>query len=245
MQSGHFFNPRRMIAITFSLPDESRDFVSALHVTKRVGRSVGSSIRGTLAEVPVVVWHIGVGRERAAREAARLLAGAKPDLVICAGYGGALAAGMPLGEVVIDTRGAKLEQRFNARAGKLFTAAHVAESVEEKRRLGAETGALAVDMETAVVAEIFEPAGIPVIGVRAISDRLEDAVPVPMDYWFDLEGQRPRVLALLGFLARNPARIAPFARFVRGLAPARAALAKTLAEMVSVLGPAPSPSMPV
>ncbi len=108
---------------------------------------------------PLVVWHIGVGRERAAREAARLLADAKPELVICAGYGGALAAGMPLGEIVIDARGANLETPLHARAGKIFTAAHVAESVEEKRRLGEETGALAVDMETAVVAEVFERGG--------------------------------------------------------------------------------------
>ncbi|HEV7402124.1 MAG TPA: hypothetical protein VGO11_04325 [Chthoniobacteraceae bacterium] len=225
-----------MIAITFSLPDESRDFLRMVHATERVGNGVGSMIRGTLAEVPVVVWHIGVGRERAGREAARLLAVAKPGLVICAGYGGALVAGMPLGEIIIDARGAQLERPSNTRAGRIFTAASVAESVEEKRRLGEENGALAVDMETAVVAEVFEPAGIPVIGVRAISDRMEDAVPVPMECWFDLERQRPRVLALLGFLARRPRRIAPFARFVRGLAPARAALAKTLAEMVSQLG---------
>jgi crotonobetainyl-CoA:carnitine CoA-transferase CaiB-like acyl-CoA transferase len=111
----------------------------------------------------------------------------------------------------------------------------VAESVAEKRRLGQETRALAVDMETAVVAEVFEPAGIPVIGVRAISDRMEDAVPVPMDSWFDLDRQRPRVLALLGFLARYPGRIAPFARFVRGLVPARAALARTLTDLISGL----------
>jgi hypothetical protein len=135
-----------------------------------------------------------------------------------------------------------VDERVGARRGRIFTAAHVAESVEEKQRLGRDSGALAVDMETATVAEVFEPAGVPVIGVRAISDRMEDAVPVPMDYWFDLARQRPRVLALLGFLARNPGRIGPFARFVRGLAPARAALAKTLAEMVPALHPASPPN---
>jgi adenosylhomocysteine nucleosidase len=225
-----------MIAITFSLPDESRDFLRMVQVTERVGSGVGSMIRGTLGEVPVVVWHIGVGRDRAAREAARLLEDVKPALVICAGYGGALVPTMRLGEIVLDARGSNLARSFNARPGNIFSAANVAESVEEKRSLGQQTGALAVDMETAVVAEIFEHAGIPVIGIRAISDRMEDAVPVPMEYWFDLDRQRPRVLALLGFLARHPMRIAPFARFVRGLAPARASLAKTLTAMVSDLG---------
>jgi nucleoside phosphorylase len=162
-----------------------------------------------------------------------LLACVKPELVICAGYGGALLAGMQLGEIVLDARGAKIGDVSKARKGKIFTGARVAESVEEKRRLGEQTGAFAVDMETAVIAELFERAGVPVIGVRAISDRMEDAVPVPMDYWFDLARQRPRVLALVGFLARHPSRIAPFARFVRGLAPARAALAKTLAIMLT------------
>src|SRR5207302_1312864 len=102
--------------------------------TGRSGKGVGSSIRGTLRNVPVIVWHIGVGRERAACEAARLLEKVKPALVICAGYGGALVAAMPLGEIVIDTRGAKMAARINAREGKIFTATNVAESVAEKQR---------------------------------------------------------------------------------------------------------------
>lgn len=225
-----------MIAITFSLTDESRDFERMIRIEERAGVGVGSAIRGTLDGVPVIVWHIGVGTERARREAARLLAEVKPEIVICAGYGGALAAGMQLGEIVLDPRGTPFGGAFQVREGKIFTAAHLAETVEEKQRLGVETGALAVDMETAVVAEVFESASIPVLGIRAISDRMEDDVPVPMECLFDLERQQPRILGLLGFLLRNPKRIVPFARFVRNLAPARGALEKTLAEMVSRLG---------
>lgn len=225
-----------MIAITFSLPDESEKFRRSLQVSARAGTGVGSAIRGALDGVPVIVWHIGVGAERARREAARLLAEAKPEIVLCAGYGGALVPGMQLGEIVLDTRGTLLGGAFQARTGRIFTAAHLAETTEEKRRLGVESGALAVDMETALVADIFEPAGIPVLGIRAISDRLEDDVPVPMECLFDLERQRPRIWGLLGFLMRNPRRIVPFACFVRNLDPARGALEKTLAEMVSRLG---------
>src|SRR4051812_27035776 len=108
-----------MLAITFSLPDESREFVQLLQVEESVGSGVGSSIRGTLAGVPLIVWHIGVGRERARLEAAQLLAVVKPETVICAGYGGALSPDLRLGEIVVDHRGATLEGTYEGRAGKI------------------------------------------------------------------------------------------------------------------------------
>jgi hypothetical protein len=70
------------------------------------------------------------------------------------------------------------------------------------------------------------------VAVRAISDAVDFALPVPLEEWFDLAKQRPRVSRLLWFLARHPRRIAPFAGFVRGLPKARRALAEALVAVI-------------
>jgi len=60
---------------------------------------------------------------------------------------------------------------------------------------------------------------------------------VPFADWFDIQRQRPGVFRLLKYLASHPGRIAPFARFVRGLAPARATLAEFLVGFLETLNP--------
>ena len=68
--------------------------------------------------------------------------------------------------------------------------------------------------------------------MRAISDAASQPLPVPFEDWFDLERQRPRVVALIGYLARQPSKIRPFARFVRGLPAARLALTDFLVDLL-------------
>ena len=97
-----------------------------------------------------------------------------------------------------------------------------------KAALSSSSGALAVDMETAAVAEACHAAGVPMLAVRAISDTAATSLPVPFDDWFDLHQQRPRHWGLIKYLLRHPACIPPFAKFVRGLGPARRALADFL-----------------
>jgi hypothetical protein len=87
-------------------------------------------------------------------------------------------------------------------------------------------------MESAAGARVCAEAGVPFVAVRAISDPVDFALPVPLEEWFDLGMQKPRVARLLWFLARYPTRIAPFAGFVRGLPKARRALAEALEAVI-------------
>jgi adenosylhomocysteine nucleosidase len=103
----------------------------------------------------------------------------------------------------------------------------------EKAVLAQSTGALGVDMETATVAAACEKTGVPLLSVRAISDSALEPLPVPFAHWFDLEAQRPRVFALLKYLATHPTQIAPFSRFVRGLTPARQAFTRFLTTFIA------------
>jgi len=164
-------------------------------------------------------------------------------MLICTGFAGGLDPHVRAGDLVVADNFSTPELSGLARAlagerphhffGPLVTRQDPVEAVEAKAALAAESGALAVDMETAPVAEACLRAAVPLLAVRAISDGAETALPVPFAHWFDRERQRPRPWALVKYLARNPGQIAPFAHFVRGLSPAREALADFLVQFLS------------
>ena len=226
-----------MYAVTFALPDESREFRKLL--TKGKGQHARNAAIeiGTLHEVEVAVAHIGVGAVAAEKGIAALLEQIRPELLICAGYGGALDPALRIGDLVLDLRhsGAQMQPLNHAQHGAIHTARDAAETVEDKRVLHSRTGAHVVDMETAIVAAACSAAGVPVLALRVVSDEAGQPLPVPMPHWFDLEAQRPRPFALVRYLLAHPQAIAPFARFVAGLSGARTRLAAGLSELIADL----------
>jgi nucleoside phosphorylase len=216
------------IAVTFALPQESRDFRQLL------GRRRSEGIR---------VEHFGVGPVISAERIGRLLAAEKPPLLVCAGFAGGLDPRLAIGDLVVAENLSTPEVLGRARAGtnalpprtfgSIVSRATPVESVAEKAALFRETSALAVDMESEAVAAACRAAGVPLLVVRVISDPADLPLPVPFADWFDLQRQQPRVLGLLKYLALHPNHIGPFANFVRGLAPARHALAEFLTSFVS------------
>jgi adenosylhomocysteine nucleosidase len=219
-----------MILIVFALPEESQDFRRRLQAATARGQGANLLVRGTLEGRDVVVAHTGMGATAAAARLPGLLREWKPALVIGAGFAGGLRAELQIGDVVADLRGQAITLPAGVRTGALAAAGTVLETAAAKAAFAQETGALAVDMESAAGAAACAAAETPFVVIRAISDRVDDPLPVPTAHWFDLARQRPRPGALLWFLARHPGRILPFARFVVGLRQPRAALAKTLAE---------------
>jgi adenosylhomocysteine nucleosidase len=160
-------------------------------------------------------------------------------MLICAGFAGGLDTRVRVGDLVVADNFSAPELRARAQAltgekphrffGSLVTRETPVETTADKAALALETGAMAVDMETAAVAEACRLAGVPLLAVRAISDGVTTPLPVPFGQWFDLGRQRPRPWALLKYLLRHPESIGPFTHFVRGLSPARRAMADFLA----------------
>ncbi len=212
-----------MIAVTFALPQESQDF------------------RHPPGE-EVLIVHTGVGPASAAASLAALLAAQRPRLLISTGFAGGLDPRLATGDLLIATNFSTPALVAKSRAllagdphaffGALTSQPQVAASVAEKSALAATTGALGVDMETASIAAACTRAGVPLLAVRAISDSAREPLPVPFAEWFDLAAQRPRPLALVRWLARHPAQIIPFARFVRGLTPARRAFTRFVSAII-------------
>jgi adenosylhomocysteine nucleosidase len=109
----------------------------------------------------------------------------------------------------------------------------VLETPEAKAEYARETGALAVDMESATVAAFFREKGVPFLALRAISDAASEPLPVPSSVWFDPREQRPRPWALIRFLLRHPRRIGPFVRFVLTIGRARRTLTAALLDLLA------------
>ncbi len=126
------------------------------------------------AAVPGAVVVVGgVGAENSRRAAQQLLLLHPLTALISVGYAGALSPDLGVGDVVVDTTVAEWQQRARAAGatlGGVTTAASVITSRAERAALAASTGAVAVDMESAAIAEVARVAGLPFASVKAVTD---------------------------------------------------------------------------
>ncbi len=236
--------------VTFALPNESRLFVKTLAVdAATVPRGAAPLLPtwvGRLGERSLAVLHTGVGDTPAGRMPlqAMLATAGGVRWVISAGYAGGLSPDLRVGDLVLGKNHSDpgllnaarlLLENESPRVGSLFTRSTAVETAAGKTALHAATGALAVDMETAWIAAACAAARVPLLSLRVISDAAAQSFPVPGRILFDAVRQRPRYLALPLWLLIHPARIAPFAAFVRGLTPARARLTRALGRLVAHL----------
>jgi adenosylhomocysteine nucleosidase len=140
----------------------------------------------------------GVPASRSLNEQTRLVSSlAPPDLVLTCGFAGGLNPDLKLGEVVFEisrSRGdetqikKKLETPYvvsceklvaaGAKPAKFFCADRIATTVAEKKKLREETGADAVEMESAAIHAVCAQRGIPCVTVRVISDAANEELPL-------------------------------------------------------------------
>jgi adenosylhomocysteine nucleosidase len=83
-----------------------------------------------------------------------------------------------------------------------------------KAALAYETGAVAVDMESAAVARVARAAGLPFLVVRAVGDPARRRLPAAALAALGADG-RLRPFAVLAALARNPAEFRPLLQVAR------------------------------
>jgi hypothetical protein len=127
------------------------------------------------------------------------------DVVISAGACGALAPGLAAGElvvpeVVVDAAGRRwptTSLRRVAAAGTLLTVAEVVETSAQKSRLWLETGARAVDMESAHI--------LGWAAARGVSDGAERGVPAALAASVRDDGRVRPLRAVTAALARGAA----------------------------------------
>jgi adenosylhomocysteine nucleosidase len=150
--------------------------------------------------------------------------------VILAGFAGALDPALKVGDVVLDWRGGPAPQPGSFRTGRIHSANAIVATAADKAALFARTGAAAVEMEGDAVRRLLAETGIPFIGLRAITDAADEELDPALLGLVDSFG-RPKPLALAGFIARHPRRIAS----LRRLGAAVRLAGRRLSEAISVL----------
>jgi adenosylhomocysteine nucleosidase len=217
--------------------------------------------RGRLGGVEVAGIATGIGIERA-RQAARRAFEKIPEakLAISTGVAGALSEGLAAGDLIVadrlvlsaEGRGdsaaqvlsidrgelERLQESLRAAAipfstGAMLTSARALTTVADKRGAKAATGAVAVDMESAAIADEARIRGVPFVCVRAILDTAdEDVIGAELP---DEDGNVAPLRAA-GFLIRNPGAIVKLSRLGRNLGIAAKSLADAIEAVVRHLG---------
>ncbi|MCU0887066.1 MAG: nucleoside phosphorylase [Rubritepida sp.] len=118
---------------------------------------------------------------------------------------------------------ARLQAASGARPGVLAASARLVASPAEKRALHAATRALAVDMESGVVARHAAAQGLPFAVLRAVADGPEEALPRAAADALTPSGE-PALGRVLAALARRPWELPALLRLGRASARAHAAL---------------------
>jgi adenosylhomocysteine nucleosidase len=133
------------------------------------------------AKSDVSILLTGIGRQNAEKSLREFLATNSPKLVLTCGFAGGLNPELKLGEVIFETSDEKLHSRLLAVGAlpvKIFCADRIATTVAEKKKLRAETGADAVEMESAAIHAVCRERKIPCATVRVISDTASEDLPL-------------------------------------------------------------------
>jgi len=161
-----------IILICFALKEEAAPF---------------RKIAAEKSDVSILV--VGIGRQNAEKSVRKFLAeaaGALPELVFTCGFAGGLNPDLKIGDIVFEspepsTSNPQLLTRLTAagaKPAKFFCADRIATTVAEKNTLRAETGADAVEMESAAIHAVCRERGIPCATVRVISDTADEDLPL-------------------------------------------------------------------
>ena len=148
----------------------------------------------------------GIGRKNAEKSVREFLATNSPELVLTCGFAGGLNPDLKLGEVVFeltdrrgefhepqtekkirDSQSSSLREKLlatGAKPTKFFCADRITTTVAEKKKLCAETGADAVEMESEAIHAVCRERGIPCPTVRVISDTANEGLPLDFNRLF-------------------------------------------------------------
>ena len=184
-----------------------------------------------LREDRALIQYAGL-RSGAAQHAARALIERGATALMSFGLAGGLDPAAPPGTAIITGHtvwATRLRDGFPfARTAALAHADTVLTTPAAKAALFAATGATAVDMESAGVAEIANVLGLPFVAVRVIADSAHDNIPSIAIAAATADGH-VRMLASIAGALRHPSQIPDLIRLGRRTAIATAVL-RRLAE---------------
>jgi nucleoside phosphorylase len=211
-----------MVLVTFALAEEGRVFRNRLkNQQKRDG-----VVCGLVAGIEVGICRLGIrASERTRFEAA--ICKFEPSWVLSSGFAGSTRSLVMPGDFVLSENFSDPELVTKLKgthlidaSGKFLFVSEVA-GPQTKLRLNRLGDSVAVDMESAIIADICRSTGTPIVTVRMISDALSEHIPRiflgvrtmrPAD-WIEAAKFSSRMLRLTGKLAL---RLEGLLRFLHG-----------------------------
>lgn len=220
------------------MPSEHAPLVRRLGLSRAPDDPTGLH-RGTHAGVTVVVDRTGIGTDGARRTTRRLLDTEPVEHVMVVGIAGGIGAtrvgDLVVPEVVVDHATGR-EYRASPlgahpAAGTIVTSDELLVDPVVIGRL-VDDGAIALDMETAAVAEVCEARGVPWSAVRVISDLATDHVDDSIMQLTNPDGT-PNPTAALRYVLTKPWHVPRLAKLAKGATAAARRAADAAAEALA------------
>lgn len=209
------------VGIVFALGIEAGGFLDRLSGRILVKGSGFVLHEAGLHGRAVAVLISGAGQEAARRGTEALIAGHRPKFIISSGFAGGLHGDLAkydilMADSVIGAGGERLsidlrmDRETAARSrglhlGPLLTTDRLIRTTEEKRVLGTQHGAVAVDMESLAVAEVCSREKFRCLAVRVISDTVDEELPGDVERLLKQKSAAGRAGAALRAITRRPA----------------------------------------
>ena len=239
------------LGLVFALKIEAAALVDRLErviTTKGHGFSV---CQGGFAGRNVAAVVSGPGRKAAAKATEALITGHRPHWILSTGFAGALDPRLRRHHILmvdhlVDTSGgqlgldlkvdsASLADLPQVHVGRLLTADSVIRLPEEKKSLGRQYNALAVDMESFAVAEVCRRHQVRFLAVRVINDAADDELPPDVKHLLAQKTGVARLGAAVGSIWRRPSSFGDMLKLKKNAQQASDRLAKFLREMIEQL----------
>jgi adenosylhomocysteine nucleosidase len=178
----------------------------------------------------------GIGSQFAGQRLGHYLTHSHPSLVLSCGFAGALRSNLPVGALVTH-----LDPFFPLARQIIATGAipviflstnRVLATGRDKAAARSQSGADAVEMESAVIRQLCHERGIPSATLRVISDTADENLPFDFNRFLGPSGQI-RYQCLVIELLRAPAQVRSLIRFQRQIGMAAKALAAGLRAVFS------------
>jgi adenosylhomocysteine nucleosidase len=225
--------------------------IDALPFSRKDGATL---MRGKGRHQGLWILQTGMGPERATAAMGWVAQAVRPTIVLSTGCAGALTADAGSGDLVVAEeivgfhgnasmtnpvwreryRAAAVEAGLRVWAGRSVTTARMLLGAEEKRRLGEQVNALAVEMEGAAIADWSRAAGVEFAAARAILDALEPSIPAEISLIATDDG-RPSPRSLIRAIGRRPALIPELLRLAGATVRCRRALAVVHRQLIKGL----------
>jgi len=232
------------IAIITAMPEESGAVLKGARQQKKTLLGGRKRYHTLIDGHDIVLMEAGMGMLNAGW-AATALAAEKPDLMISAGFGGAVLPGLRVGDAVVAEQllhwgGVEFEEVAvgyfgrNAAAdalslprGAFISCDVILDKKSLAQKLPANAANPVVEMESAAIARVAAAYDIPFLGVRTISDPWNEELDFSLDEFCD-DSMRIRPAKVLATILKRPRIIPQLIRLARNSRVAAAGLANAM-----------------